>query len=113
MSDTFTGDLEIPFRAALPKGDAYYEFNISVEYEFTPAFRGSHDEPPHGGEVEIISVRFKRYDRQRWRTLPARAFDAVALADRIYDDHEDDHGAYLDYRYEQWREERDERRAAE
>lgn len=113
MTHEYTGYLQIPFRAELPHGDTYTEVEIRVEYEYTAPFRGSWDEPPHGGEVEIISVEFRRSRDCRWRTLPKRAFDYVRLADRIYDEHDAEDGALADYQYEQWREERDMRRAAE
>jgi hypothetical protein len=113
MLHDYEGWMEIPFRAAMPSGDTYAEFEILAEYEYTAPFRGSWDEPPHGGEVEIVSVKFRRTNGTKWRTLPKRAFDYVALADQIYDAHEDDDGGWADYRYEQMREERDMRRAAQ
>jgi hypothetical protein len=110
MIHDYEGWLEIPFRTALPHGDTYTEVEILAEYDYTAPFRGSWDEPPHGGEVEIVSVKFRRPNSTRWRTLPKRAFDYVALADQIYDAHEDGDGGYADYRYEQMREERMEAR---
>lgn len=107
---TYEGSLEIPFRTALPHGDAYTEVEIEATYHYTKPFRGSRDEPPHGGEVEIIAVKFRRTTGTTWRTLPDRAFDYVALADRIYDEHENDDGGWADYRYEQMRDERMEAR---
>jgi hypothetical protein len=110
MIHDYEGFLEIPFRTALPHGDTYTEVEILAEYEYTAPFKGNRDEPGYGGEVEIISVKFRRANGTVWRTLPKRAFDYVALADRIYDDHEADDGGWADYRYEQMREERMEAR---
>lgn len=109
MLHDYESSIEIPFRAEMPKGDTYAEFDIEVEYDYTAPFKGNWDEPGYGGEVEIISVKFKRPNGTVWRNLPKRAFDYVALADRIYDDHDMD-GGWADYRYEQMREERMEAR---
>jgi len=113
MLHDYEGFLEVPFRSALPDGDTYAEFEICAQYGYTAPFRGSRNEPPHGGEVEIVSVKFRRANGTAWRHLPTRAFDYVALADRIYDEHESCDGGWADYRYEQMREERDMRRAAQ
>ncbi len=110
MLHTYEGHLEIPFRTALPHGDTYAEFEIEVEYDYTKPFKGNRDEPGYGGEVEIIAVRFRRTTGTRWRTLPARAFDYVALADTIYDEHDSMDDGYADYLYETRRDERMEAR---
>jgi|688.fasta_scaffold207672_2 hypothetical protein len=105
MLHDYEGFLEIPFRTALPHGDTYTEVEILAEYEYTAPFRGSRDEPPHGGEVEIVSVKFRRMNGTKWRNLPKRAFSYVALADQIFDEHESCDDGWADYRYEQMREE--------
>lgn len=107
---TYEGYLEVPFRTALPEGDTYGEFQLEATYTYTPPFRGSRDEPPNGGEVHVISVKFRRTSGTLWRNLPRRAFDYVALADRIYDEHDSMDSGWADYRYEQMRDERMEAR---
>lgn len=114
MLHEYETTLEVPFRHELPGGDAYADFEVVVTYAYERPIRARWNEPSEGGTVDIVSVQFRRDGSNVWRNLPRRAFDYVRLCDRIHDAHEDDYdaGEYADYRYEQWRDERDMRRAS-
>lgn len=115
MLHEYETTLEVPFRAELPRGDAYATFEVSAAYEYERPLRARWGEPSEGGYVDIVSVMFRRDGSNVWRNLPRRAFDYVRLCDAIYDAHEaeSDDLEYADYKYDQMREERDMRRAAE
>lgn len=110
-----TFDLNVPFRRPLSDGIAFATFEVVVTYEYERPIRARWGEPSEGGTVDIRSVQFRRDGSNVWRNLPRRAYDERSLCDIVYDRHDDDYdaGAYADYRYEQWRDERDMRRAAE
>lgn len=115
MLHEYETTLEVPFRRELPNGDAYADFEIVVTYAYERPIRARWNEPSEGGTVDIVSVQFRRDGSNVWRNLPRRAFDYIRLCDAIHDQHcaDDDVLDYADYKYDQMRDERDMRRAAE
>jgi hypothetical protein len=69
---------------------------VTIDFDYTPAFHGSWDEPPHDEEIEVNTVMLRRWDvydlltTEEVEAIAEHCFDAVSRDVMSRDDYDYD-----------------------